>query len=93
MLARLSGGIVVNIHNVKTIIMFRGRNYRQPKNLIPINTLTKRKVGKLNLLLCFTVLVFYHLNLMEKKVLILPLSQIKGHCLKVKHVKKYFELS
>ncbi|CAI0454821.1 unnamed protein product [Linum tenue] len=43
MIARLSGGIVVNIHNVKTIIMFRGRNYRQPKNLIPFNTLTKRK--------------------------------------------------
>ncbi|XWS40680.1 hypothetical protein CRYUN_Cryun17cG0016200 [Craigia yunnanensis] len=43
MLARLSGGIVINLHNVKTIIMFRGRNYRQPKNLIPINTLTKRK--------------------------------------------------
>ncbi|KNA20614.1 hypothetical protein SOVF_050700 [Spinacia oleracea] len=43
MLARLSGGIVVNVHNVKTIIMFRGRNYRQPKNLIPVNTLTKRK--------------------------------------------------
>ncbi|XP_042450936.1 CRM-domain containing factor CFM9, mitochondrial-like [Zingiber officinale] len=43
MIARLSGGIVVNIHDVKTIIMFRGRNYRQPKNLIPINTLTKRK--------------------------------------------------
>ncbi|KAL4193384.1 hypothetical protein AMTRI_Chr06g176620 [Amborella trichopoda] len=43
MLARLSGGIVINIHGVKTIIMFRGRNYRQPKNLIPINTLTKRK--------------------------------------------------
>ncbi|KAJ9152845.1 hypothetical protein P3X46_026359 [Hevea brasiliensis] len=43
MLARLSGGIVINIHNVKTIIMFRGRNYRQPKILIPINTLTKRK--------------------------------------------------
>ncbi|XP_021753537.1 uncharacterized CRM domain-containing protein At3g25440, chloroplastic-like [Chenopodium quinoa] len=42
-LARLSGGIVVNVHNVKTIIMFRGRNYRQPKNLIPVNTLTKRK--------------------------------------------------
>ncbi|KAJ0053387.1 hypothetical protein Pint_02828 [Pistacia integerrima] len=43
MLARLSGGIVINIHNVKTIIMFRGRNYRQPKSLIPFNTLTKRK--------------------------------------------------
>ncbi|KAF6139281.1 hypothetical protein GIB67_021491 [Kingdonia uniflora] len=43
MLARLSGGIVVNVHGGKTLIMFRGRNYRQPKNLIPINTLTKRK--------------------------------------------------
>lgn len=43
MIARLSGGIVVNVHNVKTIIMFRGRNYRQPKDLIPLNTLTKRK--------------------------------------------------
>ncbi|CAK7328145.1 unnamed protein product [Dovyalis caffra] len=43
MLARLSGGIVINLHNVKTIIMFRGRNYRQPKDLIPLNTLTKRK--------------------------------------------------
>ncbi|XP_078169071.1 uncharacterized protein LOC144563468 [Carex rostrata] len=43
MLSRLSGGIVVNVHNVNTIIMFRGRNYRQPKNLIPLNTLTKRK--------------------------------------------------
>eukprot|EP01018_Ginkgo_biloba_P011472 Gb_39033 [translate_table: standard] len=43
MLARLSGGTVVNIHNVKTIIMYRGRNYRQPKILIPLNTLTKRK--------------------------------------------------
>ncbi|XP_057838643.2 CRM-domain containing factor CFM9, mitochondrial isoform X2 [Cryptomeria japonica] len=43
MLARLSGGTVINIHNVKTIIMYRGRNYRQPKILIPINTLTKRK--------------------------------------------------
>ncbi|XVF04180.1 hypothetical protein REPUB_Repub05bG0059800 [Reevesia pubescens] len=31
MIARLSGGIVINIHKVKTINMFRGRNYRQPK--------------------------------------------------------------
>lgn len=43
MLARLSGGTVINIHDVKTIIMYRGRNYRQPKDLIPVNTLTKRK--------------------------------------------------
>lgn len=50
MLTRLSGGIVINIHNTKTIIMFRGRNYRQPKNLIPFNTLTKRKVSPLQLM-------------------------------------------
>lgn len=56
MLARLSGGIIINIHNVKTIIMFRGRNYRQPKNLIPINTLTKRKVLLLQSKVAFTVL-------------------------------------
>ena len=50
MLTRLSGGIVINIHNTKTIIMFRGRNYRQPKNLIPFNTLTKRKVSPMQLM-------------------------------------------
>lgn len=55
MLARLSGGIIINIHNVKTIIMFRGRNYRQPKNLIPINTLTKRKVLLLQSRVAFIV--------------------------------------
>ncbi|XP_021912783.1 uncharacterized CRM domain-containing protein At3g25440, chloroplastic isoform X2 [Carica papaya] len=61
MLTRLSGGIVVNIHNVKTIIMFRGRNYRQPKNLIPINTLTKRKVSKPFILshVVFYLLLFF----------------------------------
>jgi RNA-binding protein YhbY len=53
MLTRLSGGIVINIHNTKTIIMFRGRNYRQPKNLIPFNTLTKRKVSPT--LMCLSV--------------------------------------
>lgn len=59
MLARLSGGIVVNIHNVKTIIMFRGRNYRQPKNLIPINTLTKRKVHILDHMFVVSVSLLY----------------------------------
>lgn len=57
MLTRLSGGIVINIHNTKTIIMFRGRNYRQPKNLIPFNTLTKRKVSPLQLM-CLSQLAF-----------------------------------
>ena len=57
MIARLSGGVVINIHNVKTIIMYRGRNYRQPKNLIPVNTLTKRKVMQYKTY-AFVVIVF-----------------------------------
>ncbi|XVF04179.1 hypothetical protein REPUB_Repub05bG0059700 [Reevesia pubescens] len=31
MITRLGGGIIINIHKVKKITMFRGRNYRQPK--------------------------------------------------------------
>lgn len=43
-LAILSGGIVIDIHQSTTIIMYRGKNYRQPKTeMIPPNTLTKRK--------------------------------------------------
>eukprot|EP00250_Pteridium_aquilinum_P004200 c14427_g1_i1 orf=651-2447(-) len=43
-LAVLSGGIVIDIHQSTTIIMYRGRNYKQPKTeMIPPNTLTKRK--------------------------------------------------
>ena len=44
-LAVLSGGIVIDIHQKTNIIMYRGRNYKQPKTeMIPKNTLTKRKV-------------------------------------------------
>ncbi|KAH7447899.1 hypothetical protein KP509_01G126500 [Ceratopteris richardii] len=43
-LALLSGGIVIDIHQATNIIMYRGRNYKQPKKeMIPPNTLTKRK--------------------------------------------------
>ncbi|KAI5068037.1 hypothetical protein GOP47_0016382 [Adiantum capillus-veneris] len=43
-LAILSGGIVIDIHQATNIIMYRGRNYRQPKKqMTPPNTLTKRK--------------------------------------------------
>ncbi|XP_024533527.1 uncharacterized CRM domain-containing protein At3g25440, chloroplastic-like [Selaginella moellendorffii] len=40
-LARLSGGIVVDIIGT-TVYMYRGRNYRQPNELIPENQLSKR---------------------------------------------------
>lgn len=67
MLTRLSGGIVISIHNTKTIIMFRGRNYRQPKNLIPFNTLTKRKVSPIatdaSVSICISLLFSFYLPL------------------------------
>ncbi|MCO5573221.1 hypothetical protein L7F22_026990 [Adiantum nelumboides] len=42
-LARLSGGIVVDVQKGDTIVMYRGRNYRRPSDLTPKNTLSKRK--------------------------------------------------
>ncbi|KAL3678090.1 hypothetical protein R1sor_021046 [Riccia sorocarpa] len=42
-LARLSGGLVVDIHQGNIVILYRGRNYKQPKELIPLKTLDKRK--------------------------------------------------
>lgn len=45
-LARLSGGIVLDIVEGNTIIMYRGRNYSQPPTEImsPKVTLTRKKV-------------------------------------------------
>ncbi|XP_073099270.1 uncharacterized CRM domain-containing protein At3g25440, chloroplastic isoform X1 [Elaeis guineensis] len=44
-LARLSGGIVLDIHEENTIIMYRGKNYAQPPTEImsPRVTLSKKK--------------------------------------------------
>ncbi|XP_024369529.1 uncharacterized protein [Physcomitrium patens] len=44
-LERLSGGIVIDIHQGTTIIMWRGRNYKRPKVDIPIifKNFNKRK--------------------------------------------------
>lgn len=42
-LARLSGGIVVDVQKGDTIVMYRGRNYVRPPDLTPKNTLSKRK--------------------------------------------------
>ncbi len=46
-LERLSGGIMVDIHEAnKTIVMWRGRNYKRPSSLIPavFDHFNKRKV-------------------------------------------------
>lgn len=43
-LEKISGGKVIDIHQGTTIIMYRGKNYKQPKKLIPDNMLDKRKV-------------------------------------------------
>lgn len=45
-LARLSGGIVLDIHEDNTIIMYRGKNYSQPPTEImsPRVSLSRKKV-------------------------------------------------
>ena len=45
-LARLTGGIVLDIHEENTIIMYRGKNYSQPPTEImsPRITLSRKKV-------------------------------------------------
>jgi len=43
-LARLSGGIPLQIIGDDTIIFYRGKNYEQPDIMSPIDTLSKKKV-------------------------------------------------
>lgn len=54
-LERLSGGIVIDIHQGTTIIMWRGRNYKRPKVDIPIifKNFNKRKVRRLPQIIIF----------------------------------------
>jgi poly(A)-specific ribonuclease len=54
-LARLTGGIVLDIHEDDTIIMYRGKNYSQPPTEImsPRITLSRKKV------LCFVFTFHY----------------------------------
>jgi RNA-binding protein YhbY len=61
-LERLSGGIVIDIHQAKTIIMWRGRNYKRPKNDIPevFKNFNKRKVGGIFILICLLNLWVSH---------------------------------
>lgn len=58
-LARLSGGIVLDIQDDDTIIMYRGKNYSQPPTEImsPRSTLSRKKVLLLsaNFWVCYNV--------------------------------------
>ncbi|CAL2229111.1 unnamed protein product [Prunus armeniaca] len=42
-IARLSGGIPIQIVGDDTIVFYRGKNYVQPKVMSPVNTLSKKK--------------------------------------------------
>ncbi|XP_008800087.2 uncharacterized CRM domain-containing protein At3g25440, chloroplastic [Phoenix dactylifera] len=42
-IARLSGGIPIQIINNNTIVFYRGKNYVQPEVMSPIDTLSKKK--------------------------------------------------
>lgn len=43
-IARLSGGIPIQVIGNDTIVFYRGKNYVQPKEMIPVGTLSKKKV-------------------------------------------------
>ena len=43
-IARLSGGIPIQIIGDDTVIFYRGKNYVQPEIMSPIDTLSKKKV-------------------------------------------------
>lgn len=42
--ARLSGGIPIQIIGDDTVVFYRGKNYMQPEVMSPIDTLSKKKV-------------------------------------------------
>ena len=44
-IARLSGGIPVQVIGDDTIVFYRGKNYVQPEVMSPIDTLSKKKVS------------------------------------------------
>lgn len=50
-LAKLSGGVPVNIIGDDTIVFYRGKGYVQPKVMSPIDTLSKKRVSPSKLLL------------------------------------------
>ncbi|CAN1244651.1 Uncharacterized CRM domain-containing protein At3g25440, chloroplastic [Linum perenne] len=44
-IARLSGGIPINIIGDDTVVFYRGKKYVQPEVMSPIDTLSKKKVS------------------------------------------------
>ena len=47
-IARLSGGVPINTVGSDTIVFYRGKDYVQPDVMSPIDTLSKKKVGRLS---------------------------------------------
>lgn len=60
-IARLSGGIPIQIIGDDTIIFYRGKDYVQPQVMSPIDTLSKKRVcfPTSNLFRCFVSLLPY----------------------------------
>lgn len=60
-IARLSGGIPIQVIGDNTIIFYRGTDYVQPQVMSPIDTLSKKRVcfPTFNLFSCFISLFFW----------------------------------
>lgn len=58
-IARLSGGIPLHIIGDNTIIFYRGKDYVQPEVMSPIDTLSKKRVSVLILILASSLVSCY----------------------------------
>ncbi|CAK9140779.1 unnamed protein product [Ilex paraguariensis] len=89
-LARLSGGIVLDIQEDNTIIMYRGKNYSQPPTEImsPRTTLSRKKVFIPFPLLCVRVIALhvYIMNIRNMSKNFKPsecLKKFVNHCIHI----------
>lgn len=73
-IARLSGGIPVNIIGDDTIVFYRGKNYVQPEVMSPVDTLSKKKVIRMEFWLKFVSVEIMILMLMLQTPMILFLE-------------------
>lgn len=62
-IARLSGGVPIQVIGDDTIIFYRGKNYTQPEIMSPIDTLSKKKVCLLSSLVLFCLRFTWTVNI------------------------------
>ena len=67
-IARLSGGIPIQIIANDTIVFYRGREYVQPEIMYPIDTLSKKRVSLLELIFYNNQVIASHHAFMQNSL-------------------------